>query len=108
MYWINTSRTTGGWNSSLVQSVQTNSGIYPDFDLVGNCDKYLETNLTYQNSIQEENTSRLKSGNASFHSVQNLLTSNMQSKTIKIKIYRAIILTAVLCDCETRSFTFRE
>jgi hypothetical protein len=32
--------------------------------------KYLGTNLTYRNSIQEEVKSRLKSGNASHHSVQ--------------------------------------
>jgi len=34
--------------------------------------KYLETTLTNQNSIQEEIKSRLKSGNACYHSVQNL------------------------------------
>jgi hypothetical protein len=32
---------------------------------------YLGTTLTYQNSIQEEIKSRLKSGNACYHSVQN-------------------------------------
>jgi len=32
----------------------------------------------------------------------------MQSNTIKIKIYRAIIVTAVLYGCETWSFTLRE
>jgi len=34
--------------------------------------KYLGTTLTTQNSIQEEIKSRLKSGNACYHSVQNL------------------------------------
>ena len=48
--------------------------------------KYLGTNLTNQNSIQEEIKSRLKSGNACFHSVQNLLSSSLLSKTLKIKI----------------------
>ena len=33
--------------------------------------KYLGTNLTYQNSIAEEIKSRLNSGNACYHSVQN-------------------------------------
>jgi hypothetical protein len=33
--------------------------------------KYLETNLINQNSIQEEITSSLKSGNACYFSVQN-------------------------------------
>ena len=34
--------------------------------------KYLGTNLTNQNSIQEAIKSRLKLGNACYHSVQNL------------------------------------
>ena len=34
--------------------------------------KYLGTTLTNQNSIQEEIKSRLKSGNTSYHSMQNL------------------------------------
>jgi len=38
--------------------------------------KYLGTTLTNQNSIQEEIKSRLKSGNACYHSVQNLLSSS--------------------------------
>ena len=47
--------------------------------------KYLETTLTNQNSIQEEITSRLKSHNACYHSVQNLLSSSLLSKNIKFK-----------------------
>jgi len=39
--------------------------------------KYFGTNLTKQNSIQEEIKSRLKSGNAGYHSVQNLLSSSL-------------------------------
>jgi hypothetical protein len=35
--------------------------------------KYLGTTLTNQNSIHEEIKSRLKSGNACYHSVQNLV-----------------------------------
>jgi hypothetical protein len=58
--------------------------------------KYLGTNLTDRNSIQEEIKSRLKSGNAYYHSVQDLLSSSLLSKNIKIKIYRTIILPAVL------------
>ena len=48
--------------------------------------KYLGTNLTYQNSIQEEIKSRLKSGNACYHSVLNLLSSRLLPKNLKIKI----------------------
>jgi len=54
--------------------------------------KYFGTTLTHQNSIQEEIKSRLKSGTACCHSVQNLLSSSLLSKNIKIKIYRALIL----------------
>ena len=39
--------------------------------------KYLGTTLTNQNSIQKEIKSRLKSGNACYHSVQNLLSSSL-------------------------------
>jgi len=55
--------------------------------------KYLGTTLTNQNSIQEEIKSRLKSGNACYHSVQNLFSSSLLSKKLKIKIYRTIILS---------------
>ena len=63
--------------------------------------KYFGTTLTYQNSIQEEIKSGLKSGNACYHSVQNFLSSSLLSKTIKIKIYKIIIFSFVLCGCET-------
>ena len=46
--------------------------------------KYLGTIVTNQNSIQEEIKSILKSGNACYHSVQNVLSSSLL--TIKIKI----------------------
>ena len=58
--------------------------------------KYLGTTLTNQNSIAEEIKSRLMSGNACYHSVQNLLYSGLLSKNLKIKIYRNIILRIVL------------
>jgi len=50
----------------------------------------------------------MKSGNACYHSVQDLLSSSLLPKTIKIKIYRTTILTAVLYGCETWSLTLRE
>jgi hypothetical protein len=40
--------------------------------------------------------------------VQDLLSSSLLSKNTKIKIYRNIILPAVLCLCETWSLTLRE
>ena len=47
--------------------------------------KYLGTTLTNQNSIQEEIKRRLKLGNACYLSVQNLLSSSLLSKNLKIK-----------------------
>jgi len=70
--------------------------------------KYLGTKLTHKNSIQEEIKSRLKLGNACYYSVQNLLSSSLLSKKLKIKIYRTIILPVVLYGCETWSLTLRE
>ena len=70
--------------------------------------KYLGTTLTNRNSIQEEVKCRLKLGNACYYSVQNLLSSSLLSKTLKIKIYRTIILPVVLYGCETWSLTLWE
>jgi len=70
--------------------------------------KYLGTTLTNQNSFAEEIKSRLRPGNACSHSVQNLLSSRLLSKNLKIKIYRTIILPIVLYGCETWSLTLRE
>jgi len=63
--------------------------------------KYLGMTLTDQNSIQEEIKSSLKLRDARYHSVQNLLSSRLLSKNIKIKIYRTIILPMILYGCET-------
>ena len=54
--------------------------------------KYLGKTLTNQSCIQEEIKGRLNSGNACYHSVQNLLSCSFQSKYLKIKIYRTIVL----------------
>jgi len=70
--------------------------------------RYLGTTLTNQSSIQEEIKSKLMSANACYHSVQNLLSSTLLSKNIKIKIYSTIILPIVLCGCKTWSLTLRE
>jgi len=65
-------------------------------------------NLWHQNSIPEEIKSRLKAGNAWYHAMQNLLSSSLLSKNIKIKVYRIIILPVVLYGCETWSLTLWE
>jgi len=70
--------------------------------------KYLGTNLTNQNYIQEEIKSRWKSGNTCCHSLQIFLSSSLLSKNKKIKVYRIIILPVVLYGCDTWSLTLRE
>ena len=40
--------------------------------------------------------------------MQNLLSSSLLSKNLKINIYRTIILPVVLYGCETWSLTLRE
>jgi len=70
--------------------------------------RYLGTTLTDQYCIQENIKSGLKSGNACYLSVQNLLFSSLLSKNLKIKIYGTIILPVVFYGCETLSFKLRE
>jgi hypothetical protein len=70
--------------------------------------RYLWTTLTNQNSVLEEIKSRSKSGSAWYHSLENLSSSSLLSKYIKIKIYRTIILPVILYGCETWSLTLGE
>jgi hypothetical protein len=58
--------------------------------------------------IHDEIRSRLNSGNVCYHSVQNLLSSHLISKNLKIRIYKTVILLVVLYGCETWSLTLRE
>jgi len=69
---------------------------------------YLGKTLTSQYSIQVEIKSRFKSGNACYNSVQNLLSSSLLSKNLKINIYRTIILLVLLHGCKTLSLKLRE
>ena len=69
---------------------------------------YLRTTLINQKSIQEGIKSRLKSGSACYHSVQNLLSSYLLSKNKNMTMYRTIILPFVLYGCETWSLTLWE
>jgi hypothetical protein len=50
----------------------------------------------------------LKLGNVCYYSVENVLSSSLVSKKLKIKIYRTIILPVVLYGCETWLLTLRE
>jgi hypothetical protein len=70
--------------------------------------KYLGTTVTDQNLIQEEIKRRLNSGNACYYSVQNLLSSRLLSKNLKLRIYKTTTLPVVLYGCGTWSLTLRE
>jgi hypothetical protein len=70
--------------------------------------KYLETTVTNQNLTQKEIKRRFNPGKACYHSVQNLLSSRLLSKNLKIRIYKTIILLVVLYGCKTWSLTLRE
>jgi hypothetical protein len=52
--------------------------------------------VTNQDLIEEEIKRRQNSGNACYHSVQNLLSSCLLPKNVKIRIYKTIILPVVL------------
>jgi hypothetical protein len=68
---------------------------------------YLGTTLTNQNDIHDEIKNRLNSGNACYCSLQNLLSSRLISKNLKIKIYKTVILIVVLYGCEIWSLILR-
>ena len=91
-------------NAERNDSVRTDSSTFERVEEF----KYLGTTLTNQNSIQEEIKSRLRSGNACYHSVQSLLSSRLLSKNLKTKIYRTKVLPVVLYGCEAWSLTARE
>jgi hypothetical protein len=70
--------------------------------------KYLGTTLTNQNDSHDEIQNRLNSGNACYYSVQNLLSSCLISKKLKVKICKTVIFPVVLYGCETWSLVLRE
>jgi len=92
------------WNAGQIHSVRMDNSTFERVEEF----KYLGTTLPNQNSIAEEIKSRLGPGNACYHSVQNLLSSRLLSKNVKIKLYRTIILPVVLCGCETWLLTLWE
>jgi hypothetical protein len=92
------------------QNVSRNGDIKKATSLFENVSqfKYLGTTVTNQNLIQEKIRRRLNSGNACYHSVQNLLSSCPLTKNVKIGICKILILPVVLYGCETWSLTLRE
>jgi hypothetical protein len=80
-------------NAGRIHSVRIDNST---FERVGEF-IYLGTTLTNRNSIAEEIKSRLRSGNACYHSVQNILSSRLLSKHLKIKIYIEIQCCLLFC-----------
>jgi len=74
---------SGDQNAGRIQCVRIGNSTFKRMEEF----KYLGTTLTNQNSILEEIMSRLRSGNPCYHLVQNLLSSRLLSKNLKIKIY---------------------
>jgi hypothetical protein len=58
--------------------------------------------------IQEEVKSRLNLSNACYNSVQNILSSPLLSKNVKIRIHKTVVFLVVLYVCETWSLALRE
>jgi len=90
-------------NAGQIHSMKTDNSSFERVEEF----KYLEIILTHQHFIQEEIKSRLKSGNACYHLVQNLWLP-LLSKNLKIKIYRTIILPVALHGCKTWSHKLKE
>jgi hypothetical protein len=70
--------------------------------------RYLGTTATNQCLLHKEIKRRLNSGNACYHSVQNILSSRLLFKNVKIRTYKIIMLFVVLYMCETLSLTLGE
>jgi hypothetical protein len=98
----------------MIMSCQPNSGQNQNIRIAnGSFEKvakfkYLGMTLTSQNDIHDEIKSRLNSGSACYYSVQNLFSSCLISKNLKIKIYKTVILPVVLYGCKTWSLTLGE
>ena len=61
-----------------------------------------------RNSFYEEFKTILKSGNAFYPLLQNLLPPSLLSRNMKVDIYRNLIVPVVLYGCETWSLTTKE
>ncbi|KAJ4438965.1 hypothetical protein ANN_14919 [Periplaneta americana] len=70
--------------------------------------KYLGATVTNINDTREEIKRRINMGNACYYSVEKLLSSSLQSKNLKVRIYKTVILPVVLYGCETWTLIERE
>ena len=70
--------------------------------------KYLGVTVTNTSDIREEIKRRINMGNACYYSLEEILSSHLLSKKLKVNTYKTIILPVVLYGCETWSLTLRE
>jgi hypothetical protein len=73
-----------------------------------NMTKFKYLGMTQISGIHNESRSTLNSRNACYHSVQNLLSSHLISRRLKIKIHRNVILPLVQYGCKTWTLNLRE
>jgi hypothetical protein len=90
----------------MLVSWDQNAYQYLDIKIGNSSFEKVSVQVIGNNKIQEK--WRLNSGNACYHSVQNLLSSHLLLKNVEVRIYMTIILPVVLYGCETRSLTLRE
>jgi hypothetical protein len=64
--------------------------------------------VTNRNLIQDGITRGLNSGNVCYQSVQNILSSRLAPKNLKIMIHKTIILPVVLYGCDIKAGTQTE
>ncbi|KAJ4430952.1 hypothetical protein ANN_19545 [Periplaneta americana] len=70
--------------------------------------KYLGATVTNINDMREEIKHRINMGNACYYSVEELSSSSLLSKNLKVRIYKTVILQVALYGCETWTVTSRE
>ena len=70
--------------------------------------KFLGVMVTNTNGIREEIKPRINVGNACYYSLEQILSSHLLSKKLKVNTYKTIILPVVLYGCETWSLTLIE
>ncbi|KAJ4446969.1 hypothetical protein ANN_13671 [Periplaneta americana] len=70
--------------------------------------KYLGATVTNIIDTREDIKHGINMGNACYYSVEKLLSSNVLSKNLKVRIYKTVILSVVLYGCKTWTLTLRE
>jgi hypothetical protein len=70
--------------------------------------KYMGVTVTNQNCICGGIKSRLNSRNACYRSNQNLLSSHLLSRNVKMRIYKTAVLPVALHGCQTSSLALRK